>query len=436
MRDVPIDGCPVENSWGRLNFADPDMYMATWESKASSTLCANVPLFRRQMSIREGRKVTMKAIFFVFSLLAALTLVVVPSHALIGIEDNAPGYDVLVPFFLVSMPGFGSTDTVIVITETCKSAVNFAYNVYDRNGILINNDSIGGTQCDVVSISASNVVQAVSPFGRAQLEIDLDADGTNDHYSGFINFLNTDTVTPKNHVTAMVYQVDFQNGVFAGTNIPAREYSGSTTIDPALIDPVRGTERFSANALYRAQQYIDGETTIIDASNLHLMARYLIMDAQSKTYWFIWTNMATPLLHVNWLDEDENVMSANLPALTAGLNIIDVELYLPIALHGVTYPKGGWVDISMPDIGGAGFDGDREMVAYSYQLKPVAPGCGDPNGNGIVDIGDAMFIAQQAVGNRDCICAGTPAELCGIGSTASSESGWASLTQVHKEAGN
>ena len=37
----------------------------------------------------------------------------------------------------------------------------------------------------------------------------------------------------------------------------------------------------------------------------------------------------------------------------------------------------------------------------------------DTNVNGRVDIGDAMFIAQFDVGNRDCICVGAAMEYCG-----------------------
>ena len=38
--------------------------------------------------------------------------------------------------------------------------------------------------------------------------------------------------------------------------------------------------------------------------------------------------------------------------------------------------------------------------------------CGDVNANGRVDIGDAMFIAQYLVGNRGCLCVGTGMEVC------------------------
>lgn len=373
----------------------------------------------------------MKTVFLALSVLAILTFAVVPSSALVGTPDNVPGYDVLVPFFLVSMTGHGNQDTIITLTEVCKSAVNFHYKVYDKTGIEFFDSTILLTACDVGSISASTVLELMTAATKAALEIDLDGDGTNDHYCGYMVFTNMNS-SPKNQVTAMVYQVDLQNGMRAAANIPAREFDGSIT-DTKLVDSSRHTELFSANALYRAQQYIK-QTTPSDAQYLHLMPRYYLMDSGSKNYWFIWTSIACPSLHVNIFNEVEQSISISLPPLSAGLTIINVESYLPLGLH-TSYPKGGWARIAMPDGFGAGFDGDREMIAYSYQFKPgqAAGLCGDVNVNGKVDVGDAMFIAQFLAGNRACICAGTSTEYCGT--PGSSVFGWSALTPVHKEAG-
>ena len=49
--------------------------------------------------------------------------------------------------------------------------------------------------------------------------------------------------------------------------------------------------------------------------------------------------------------------------------------------------------------------GNRDASALNLDV-------GDTNVNDRVDVGDAMFIAQYLVGNRDCLCEGTAMEVC------------------------
>ena len=309
----------------------------------------------------------MKKIVVVLSVLAVLILTALPSQALIGMEDDAPGYDVLVPFFLVSMPGHGYDNTLIVITEVCRSPVNFLFMIVDKNSAIQGNGSQGTTRCGVISTDALTLINQMSEAGKAGLEIDMDGDGTNDHYFGFMVWQNTDIVTPENQVIAMIYQVNLLAGMVAGTNIPAREFDESLLItDGKLINLNRGTEFFSDNALYRAQQYIAQDPVIDDAQYSRLMPRYFVLDENAKAYWFIWTSQPGPSLHINWFDEDENSYSGSL-FLSYEANLIDVEACLPGGLHG-TYPKAGWANIVTPDMFGSGFNADREWVAYSYQI--------------------------------------------------------------------
>lgn len=297
-------------------------------------------------------------------LLMAMAL---PVQALMGMEDDVPGYDVLVPFFLVSMPGHGHDNTLIVITEVCRSPVNFLYRIYDARSEIQGNGVMGTTQCGVIATDALTLVNRMSTAGKEAIAIDLDGDGTRDHYCGYMVWQNADVLTPENQVVAMVYQVDLLSGMAAGADIPAREFDESGLIaDISLIDPLRGTEYFSANALYRAEQYIAQEAVIDNAQYLRLMPRYFIQDENGKTYWFIWTSQAGSCLHVNWFDEEENNLSGSIcPSFE--LNIVDVAASLPAGLH-VAYPKGGWSDIASPDMSGFGFSGNREWVAYSLQM--------------------------------------------------------------------
>ena len=60
----------------------------------------------------------MKAFFVACGVLAVLTLTVVPSNALFGVDDNVVGHQIMLPFFMVEING--GLDTMIVITETGK----------------------------------------------------------------------------------------------------------------------------------------------------------------------------------------------------------------------------------------------------------------------------------------------------------------------------
>jgi hypothetical protein len=108
----------------------------------------------------------MKKIIMTSLVLAALVLTALPSQALIGMEDDVPGYDVLVPFFFVSMPGHGHDNTLIVITEVCRSAVNFLFTIFDAKSDVQGNGSRGTTQCGVISTDALTLINQMSPGGR------------------------------------------------------------------------------------------------------------------------------------------------------------------------------------------------------------------------------------------------------------------------------
>jgi hypothetical protein len=375
----------------------------------------------------------MKKGFLVFLAILALNFFAVPSHALLGVDDNVPGYDVLVPYFLLSMPGHGNINTLIAITETCESSVTFHYYVYNKNGgVSIYDDFLSLTQCDIATTDANTIISMMSAANRATLEVDLDGDGTNDHYVGYVVFEHGNTEVPKNQVTATAYFVDLPKGISTGMNLPVREVDeGLSITDSKLINPTRHTEYFSANALFHAQQYIGlqgSSGTVSDAGFFRLLPRYYIMDSGSINYFIIWSSTGfTDPLPVNLYDNEEHVESTNLPPLNAGLNIFDIGPYIPTGLYPpTTYPKEGWVDIRI-STGSTDFNGDREMLGYSsaqFQATGPAGVCGDTNGNGVVDIGDAMYIAQYLVENR-----------ASLSCVSSSNLYFLSVTEMHKDVG-
>jgi hypothetical protein len=346
---------------------------------------------------------TMKAVFFVCSVLALFILFVGPSPALMGVNDNVPGCDVLVPFFLVSMPGFGQMNTLISITETNKAPVTFYCRVFDKDGVLWFNMSIPLSMANTFNRDVLSIINMMSALEQRGLEVDLDEDGINDHWAGFMVFLSQSN--PRlNQVTGTLHLIEVTGGINCGINLPVREYHANIT-DVNLLDPLSGSESFSANALFRAEQYIElqGTTgTVSDPSYLRLLPRYSIWDSISTNYFFIWSSAPCGILHVIGCNSAGNCLSFNI-ALNHHLNIINVRELLPMSLL-YPYPVEGWVNIRMPDMFGQGFDVSRQMLGYSFSIKTPFSACGDVNLDGQVTITDAMFISQFLVGNRSSIC--------------------------------
>lgn len=385
---------------------------------------------------QEGDEEIMKRGFFALLFLIIFSPAGTPSHALLGTNDNVVGYDILVPFFLVSMSGHGNLDTLIAITETDQASATsvFHYTVYTKSSATLYDDNVSLTVGDVTTLSASTIVGNMSAGVKAQLQYDLDGDGTDDHYVGFMIFENPNTATPINHIMASAYLVDFQNGISAGMNLPVREVNESKNMtDGNIINLTRFTEYFSANALYRAQRLIAGQG-VANPTHFRLTPRIYIQDASSHNYYFIWASNDCPTttLHINFWDTTEQTVSANFP-LHAGLNILNIEPYLPFALFpSTTYPKEGWIDM---DITLGTISGSVEMLGYSFQTKTVPPGiCGDVSNEGSVNISDAMFIAQFLAGNRSCICSGTAREQCNPSSQSPTGIGFISLTEMSRDA--
>lgn len=290
----------------------------------------------------------MKKIFIVLSVLAALIFSVAPSQALLGMPDDVPGSDILLPF-VASIAGMGTVNTLLAVTDVYGATPNFHYTVYTQKSQTVYNDNWKGTKYDIISTDALTIIGKMSPVQVDKLKVDLDGDGTADHYAGYIYFENVN-VPKTNSVIAQILIVDIPNGAAASSNAAVKE-----------VDAAGNVESFSANGL------VGGA-----AIGFGLYPRYYIQTETGKTYLVIWksTNAPAADLHVWFFNADEVKVSSNIP-LPNELNIIDVEPYLPVALHS-KYAKEGFIQIVTPDTDGAGFDGAREWVGYTW-IRDIAP---------------------------------------------------------------
>lgn len=325
----------------------------------------------------------MKKLLIAFAVLVALAIGAAPANALMGMPDDMPGDAVLQPFFLVSMPGMGNTNTLMIMTDVAggwpASASNVLhYDVLTKESETVYNDWLSGTNWDVVSTDALSIVNLMAPTQRAKLAEDLDGDGVDDHYVGYIEF-NFNASVFANNIIAQTMLVDLAAGMASGANVPAKEFNLNVPPTMHNLNPTGtfGTELFSANALATAENLQIGQGQFgVQASWFALLPRYYIVDANGKTLLFIWksVNGLGPGLteaHVWFLNADEKYVSSNIP-LPYELNIIDVEQYLPASLHS-GYPKEGWIEIALPDQYGRPAPilfGDWEWLGYTW-LKAV-----------------------------------------------------------------
>ena len=327
----------------------------------------------------------MKKLIAVAAILSVMFLGTGTSQALVGVPDAVPGTDILVPFFLVAMPGCGNENTLITLTDVTgigwpdpTVVTSIFYWVQNVDSVVQWDSTCELTPFDVWGVDALTLVTGMSPAAKTALEIDLDGDGTNDHWAGYIYFWNQTYLN--DNLMAHAYQVAIPEGMAAEYLPPSMEFDNAADLRQTGLF---GDEAFSANSLWIGKNLLAGFAPPADANFFRLMPRYYVHDANSVNYLVIWTESnfsGVPVpgtIHVYFFDEEENRQSSNI-ILDHELNFIDVSMVLPPGLFPAGYPYVGWANIETPDIFGAGWftddnlnlidDGaERNWLGYSYQ---------------------------------------------------------------------
>ena len=325
----------------------------------------------------------MKKLFIALAVLAALTLSMVPAQANMGIPDDVPGSDAVVPF-IVAMGG--GLNTVAVFTDVrgwsdaspATSGWNYHYTVNTKESITVYDDNLPGTPYDIESVDAYAIIMQMAVATREMLEVDLDLDGVNDHWVGYIYFDLTRPANGNNQMIGQTLILNIPAGQASAANTWMRERNRRVSTLGPLVDN-DFLEMWSANALALAEQRIINQVPERDATAFGLYPRYYINDANSSNNCvIIWkdTNWLAappdaaviPYLHINFFNDEEKVVSSNLP-LPYELNIVCLDpRYLPNSLHS-GYPKQGWLAIEMPDISGnpnIAILGDISWAGYNW----------------------------------------------------------------------
>jgi hypothetical protein len=214
----------------------------------------------------------------------------------------------------------------------------------------------------VVSSDAFTLLAEMSTTSRAALAKDIDGDGPNDHYAGYMyveNRNSSGTDLLQNNVVGQFYLVNLAAGKAAAANIPMKEYSTLTTgaaVAPAVFRnemvQVNATavdwnmELFSANALLNAKQQ-QANLGTLNATNFYMYPRIFIVEGGVNwmMYWLSANDaFAAGTIHVNVYNADEVPLSTNIP-LDDEWHIYDAAIYLPAGLW-TAYPHEGWIDMT------------------------------------------------------------------------------------------
>ncbi|MCF8143832.1 MAG: hypothetical protein K9N21_07935 [Deltaproteobacteria bacterium] len=335
----------------------------------------------------------MKKFFIAVSVLMALTFFAGPSNALIGVEDPVQGNAFRVPF-IVGM--VGGVDTAVIYQETSTNAALFgtglaatpqrgilSWIIWSPQSVHVGDGTRVFTRGDVDAMSLRDMItNFVGAGGQAALEIDLDGDGVNDHYAGYMTATEVSTLVGNpgiNNLLAYVQFIDLANGQAAGTLATMYElanvvggftgggylidqvsvssaggFPNAVNFDDSAINGVTGGtwEVMSPNA-YVVSYWRERAMAILPPTFIRFTPRWYLHDATGESYVMIYksVNHAPAVVNVRFWDNNEFSLSGAID-LPNEMNIINMRLELPAAFFAA-YPAAGWIDIRNPDILGA-----------------------------------------------------------------------------------
>ena len=358
----------------------------------------------------------MKKFFIALSVLAALTFSVVPSQALIGMPDRVPANE-LISIFVVSMTG--SLDTLIIINEIsgisnttglASGARALHWKMWDPSSAHKADRSIPYTPNDVVAISCRDIIfNTLTANERISLEADLDTDGVNESYIGYVTW-NDEVISSGlevndlNHFVGKMYIVDLTGGIGSGVSIAGRESlagiatSGGFTAVPFLA--AGATDRQSeassvapvftgvlegwsplALAITNYRQLVNGVPNALGLpSYFRMLPRWYLYTDTGENNIFVWKSMNSPSIigeaASSWsmsafiYDNEEHPTSKQIN-LPRELNYIDMREVVPPDWFPTSGTMAGWLDIRL--LANSGSAGNpvgwqyMDYLCYSWQ---------------------------------------------------------------------
>jgi len=283
------------------------------------------------------RRFKVKRLLVVLGVLSILLCGFGTAHAVFGVVDDVPGTDVVVP--IICEKG-GTLNTVYAIANVWFAAGATADRVvFDRRSNWVYDDDVSWTEGDVLPQDCQSLVAGMSPMQQTQLETTI---GGRTYYVGYVIYFNWNW-PDWNQFVSWVYLVDLPKGFASGFN--GFQAEGYVTNQLCEWDDANGISWCqTAEALF---------------------PRYYIMNNLTETWnWWIviyGDNDPARILVGYICNEEEDCVSLNIP-VPDELNIINVEPYIPAALHPAGYPKAGFAAFSNNES-----DYDNTVYGFAYQ---------------------------------------------------------------------
>ncbi len=271
------------------------------------------------------------------------------SQARVGVADDVPGADVVIPFMCEKG---GTFNTLWAVGEVSGAAQTADILVYDIRSTLVYDDEEEWTPRDIVAGNCQDLIAGMSDMQKAALEVTF---AGKTYYAGYLIYYND--FPNRNVFVPWVYLVDLPKGFASGFNGYAAE--GFVQIEDLPGRP-RGLQEngvpITASAMF---------------------PRYLILNdkPETATWWIILKGANSPgganshRMEGFMCNEEEKCISLKIQ-LPNELNIINVGPHVPAILH-TDFPKAGFGVFAMlpyvPGTGG-GFDfADFTTLGWSYQ---------------------------------------------------------------------
>lgn len=328
----------------------------------------------------------MKKFFVAISLLVAVAFLATPSYALVGIDDAVPGTNFIVPF-IVSLTAAKPTsgqDTVIVWQEINGVATtNVHWRIYDRTSVHLKDDTRALTPYDVDAISVRDIIwDYCSAANRTAMEVDIDGDGTNDHFAGYMTFFK-DTNTDTSNLVAFFMYLDLLAGKSSGAYAGIREFAPAvqgfvagqnTSRNSDGTSTLKDYEVLTPDAYattYFLSRAVNPGTGVGSATSIRFTPRWYLHDANGTSYVIIWKSdaeatAAAGTVNINmWNTAEADISTAIV--MQQELTIYNVANDVP-AIWKTTYPSAGWLDITINATAGTTLTGwdDLEYLVYVW----------------------------------------------------------------------
>jgi hypothetical protein len=237
-----------------------------------------------------------------------------------------------------------------------QAANQFHYTVYDKDSDTVFDDDVTATPHDQISADAITILGLMSPTAKASLLVDIDGDGTTDHYAGYIYW---DAINNDNDTVGKFMFLDLNAGQASIANIAMKESGEDLVGDADFHDAMFNQdatsedfdmEQFSPNALNAAVDLQAGLAAPTDAANFLMYPRFYILGSGDATWWMFWnsTDGLPGTLHLDWYDTEEHTASSNI-TIDDEWEVISVEDLLPTGIWpAATYPKEGYLILTWP----------------------------------------------------------------------------------------